>query len=404
MTRRTAATPPMTETAPNSMAAALYGTIGALVALAGLPFVVLGLIHGLRAVVKRQSLGGLGLAIAFGGLVVQVGAVPLVLRGIAGVRDRAKVAICGTRLMGLGNALELYAHSFDDRYPVLPAPGRSDRFPLRFDADPRAYVAPTSQEALGEFWASAGDCNLQTVWLLIEDGFMGPDQIQCPKDSRYQGPDHRQPGWDSNSNGEAVGFDSWYNSSYAFQPFTRHPRNAAFPGRGGQDPQTVIAADRQVARKAGQGNLNHSTGGYVLRADGSVAWETGELNLHGWGGNNLYLTDVTPEGAVLNRGVTDAADLRGRKELPAHINDSVLVWGNAGTDVDSEPSPLLAGEPDPPDRTDGAVLVLLIALVSLPVTLLSGGLLVLVWITGNTLHRKKLARELRDARTRAEQE
>ncbi|MFP4434624.1 MAG: type II secretion system protein [Phycisphaerae bacterium] len=246
--------------------------------------------------------------------------VSILLPSLTRARELAKQAICGTRLKGIGSALALYQNQYSDNFPVLATRDTDDKieYSSSFGADPRKQSGSTKKEALEDLWANESDCNAQHVYLLIAHGFCGADQFECPSDSQYQTPDN---------DGTEVGFNSWYEISYAFQPFTHHSDNKAYPGQTGQDGAVVIAGDKQDGKEAW--TINHNEyGGNFLSINQSVAFRKDEFNLVGWNKNNVFLQDVSSEGTVSNdpEDIDEVGDLSGSVELPDHINDSVLIW------------------------------------------------------------------------------
>ncbi|MFW5817201.1 MAG: type II secretion system protein [Planctomycetota bacterium] len=235
-------------------------------------------------------------------------------------KELANQAVCGTRLKGIGTALSMYHSMHGDRFPALArrdADGKP-QYSSTWDNDPQTHSGDTRDQALDDFWQNESDCNIQPLYLLVIHGFCGGDQFGCPSDSQYQTPDN---------DGTEVGFNSWYEISYAFQPFTHHSDNKAYPGQTGQDGAVVIGGDKQDGKEAW--TINHNEyGGNFLSINQSVAFRKDEFNLVGWNKNNVFLQDVSSEGTVSNdpEDIDEVGDLSGSVELPDHINDSVLIW------------------------------------------------------------------------------
>jgi prepilin-type N-terminal cleavage/methylation domain-containing protein len=254
--------------------------------------------------------------------------VSILLPSLTRARELAKQAICGTRLKGLGNAFALYQNSYNDNYPLLARSALSGEttFSNDYENDPHKANGSDKKDALKRFFNSEYDCNIQHTYLLVEHGFCGVDQFQCPSDSQYQSPER---------SGNEVGFGSWYNVSYAFQPFTpgtgdsESSTNAAYPGRSGQDGAVIIAGDKQERGKE-TWTINHNTyGGNFLSINQSVAFKKAEFNMVGWNKNHAYNIDIDEDGD-LDKDPEDVEDKNGIPDLgnglPKYINDSALFW------------------------------------------------------------------------------
>ena len=235
-------------------------------------------------------------------------------------KESANQALCGTRLKGIGTALSIYGNQYGDSFPMLA--GRDADGKLQYsstwDDDPVTHEAESRSEAITAFWNNEADCNLQPLYLLVAHGFCGGDQFGCPSDSQFQA---------VANNSREIGFSSWSNVSYAFQPFTHHEDNKAYPGQTGQDGSVVIAGDKQEGKKTW--TINHNTyGGNVLSINQAVAFHRNEFNLVGWNRNNVYVRDVGSDGRLDYDpdGVTAIEDVEGGVALPDHMNDSVLLW------------------------------------------------------------------------------
>jgi len=246
--------------------------------------------------------------------------VSILLPSLTRARELAKQAICGTRLKGIGSALALYQNQYSDNFPVIASRDADDKieYSSSFGDEPSEQSAGSKKDALEQLWQNEAGSNAQHLYLLIAHGFCGADQFECPSDSQYQAPDN---------DGTTVGFNSWYEISYAFQPFTHHSDNKAYPGLTGQDGAVVIAGDKQDGKEAW--TINHNEyGGNFLSINQSVAFRKNEFNLVGWNKNNVFVQDVEDDGTISYdpEDVTDIDDVSGSVALPDHINDSVLIW------------------------------------------------------------------------------
>ncbi len=237
------------------------------------------------------------------------------IEGLLGARDRGRQVQCATNLKQIGTALMLYQNENSDDYPRIANPRQA--WPKSYTVDPQRHRTEET------FYTNEYSCNLQAMWLLVANEIVTPDIFHCPSDKSCKAP----------PKGEGWGFDSWYNSSYAFQPFTPHEENAAWPARSGQDGSVVLAADKQTPGGALDGSLNHKAGTNTMQHNGAVAFREGSDNAFGWKRNNIYVKDVSKDGDVREVAKSDLAGKAG--ELPDHINDSVLFWKE---DDDSTPA------------------------------------------------------------------
>ncbi len=246
--------------------------------------------------------------------------VSILLPSLTRARELAKQAMCGGNLKGIGTSMALYRGSNNDRYPVLASRDADDKieYSSSFGGDPSKQSGSTKKEALEKLWDNESDCNIQHVYLLVAHGYCGADLLECPSDSQYQAPDN---------DGTEVGFNSWYNVSYAFQPFTHHSDNKAYPGQTGQDGAVVIAGDKQDGKKAW--TINHNEfGGNFLSINSGNKFRKNEFNLVGWNRNNVFVNDISADGTLSYdpEDVEEIGDINGSVELPDYINDSVLIW------------------------------------------------------------------------------
>jgi hypothetical protein len=277
----------------------------------GVAFALRGAVVGLSRLRRRgdRTIGVLLVTLAGVALVAQLGHAQYI-EGLMRSRELARQAQCATRLKQIGTALMLYQNENNDDYPRIANPSR--KWPTSYTADPRRH---RTEEA---FYANEHSCNLQPMWLLVAGEIVTPDIFQCPSDKSYKAP----------PKGDGWGFDSWNNTSYAFQPFTPHEDNRAWPNQSGQGGSVVVAADKQTTAGALKGNLNHKEGASVMQLNTAVAFRKGEANAHGWKDNNIYVKDVSADGDVQTIDEEDLAKRAG--QLPDHINDSVLFWKEDG--------------------------------------------------------------------------
>ncbi len=321
----------------------------------GIGFAARGALVGLSRLRRGGSRAAAGalLATAMLAMLAQIGHAQY-LKALLGGREMARQAICATRLKGMGKAIALYMTSYNDHVPslsVVDDDGRV-RFPRRIDADPKAVGGASKTQALKKFWQTQGDCNLQHAYLLVENAFCGEDQFQCPSDKKYKGADRGE--------GE-IGFDSWRNSSYAFQPFTLHEDNAAAPGLLGQDGGVLIAADKQIRGKHVH-NLNHPDGMNTLSLNSAVVFKKNQFNMVGWNGNHAFNVDIDEKGDLLTEPgkVTSKVDIPDKgTPLPVYINDSALFWKEDGEKLataetsDTSADASTGGDTTAPDEDDG---------------------------------------------------
>jgi competence protein ComGC len=247
--------------------------------------------------------------------------VSILLPSLTRARELAKQAVCRTRLKGLGTSLGIYQNENDDKFPVLAEVDEDTQevtYSSSVASDPSMQDGSTKQDALDSFWDSESDCNIQPMYLLIAHGHCGADQFQCPSDTDYIEP---------KNNATEIGFSDWKNVSYAFQPFTHHEDNKAYPGLTGMDGAVVIAGDKPT--EEGTWTKNHNEyGGSFLSYNQSVAFHDDEFNMVGWNRNYVYGKDVSSDGEL----DTDADDVDSKDDisknnsLPDYVNDTVLIW------------------------------------------------------------------------------
>lgn len=303
------------------------GLAALILGIASIFLPLLGLLTGLLAVIfgilgiKKQAGRGMAIAgIVLGGLALvgQLAMVSILLPALFNAREMAKQTVCGTNLKGLGTSMAMYAADNMDEYPALV--NEDGSWAQRWDAPP----ARGRQDEFDTWRADNAGCNLQHYWLLVHLGMCGEKMFSCPSDEDYVKPEH--------SSGSALGFGSWRNSSFAFQPATRQDRNAAFPNRPGQDGAVIIAGDKLTDRDAAVGgDKAHRTdnhpgdGGNFLSMNASVSFERSPVHGFGWKENNVFTIDVDGNGELTHMPGEGGGAFPAGDEFPDHVNDSVLV-------------------------------------------------------------------------------
>ena len=247
--------------------------------------------------------------------------VSILLPSLARARELAKQAVCATNLKGIGTSLGMYQADYD----TMPCLAKKDG---TFDTSLGLGTGFTqSAQADADWCDSNAGINIDALYLLVSNGNCSEGQFKCPSDGSYKKPQHA----DSSSR---VGFDSWYNVSYSFQPMTHggtgNDANPAYPGAPGQDSGVVIAGDKLSPGHLGDSEDkaklhktdNHPTdGGNYLFMNYSVQFNRSWDHKFGWNENNVYTTDVDNQGNVSTS--TSAS-------WPiSNCNDSVIVWTDA---------------------------------------------------------------------------
>jgi prepilin-type N-terminal cleavage/methylation domain-containing protein len=250
--------------------------------------------------------------------------VSILLPSLTRARELAKQTICGTRLSGLGKAFTLYANENRDNYPALEDPDNG--FSATIDNDPQSRTK-------SNFYDNEWGCNIQPLWLMVHDGFVGEDQFACPSDG-----EHQELEVDTDHN---WGFDKWTNVSYAFQPFTPvvdsggndAVTNAAPPNTAGQDSAFVLVGDKLDVVNSDPSNNNTEWtdnhpgyGGNFLAMNHSVAFKKDEHNLVGWNQNCVFLTDIDSDGDFIGNHAGSLQGSIASEHLPDYKDDSSLFW------------------------------------------------------------------------------
>jgi prepilin-type N-terminal cleavage/methylation domain-containing protein len=254
--------------------------------------------------------------------------VSILLPSLARARELAKQAVCATRLKGLGTAMAVYAANYNDDYPSLGEAASGGSYDS-YDKACNAY-----QNKAG-FYNNEAQSNTSHYYLLVLDGHCSRDQFGCPSDSDFA--------TDVDDPNNSYGFDApdnQYPSSYALQPATSDPNNAARVGRGGQDGGVVIAGDRSVTNNDGsipnqdsEKTANHpEDGGNYLTYNSSVSFQRFEEGSNdrwkatfGYDRNYVYHEDFEKQ---------DDGEWKSQQgpslDLPEYSNDSVLMNPKAG--------------------------------------------------------------------------
>jgi len=153
--------------------------------------------------------------------------VSILLPSLNRARELAKRAVCSTNLNGLGKALVLYNSSNDDKAPSCGGNAVIGGAGAGYDTEDDFLAGEMDPDNDVE-----SDCNIQSYYLLIMEGFMSDKSFSCPSDDTYEEPT------------DTFGFNSWLNVSYGLQPAST---NAAYPSRlgiGGQSGSMIIAGDK----------------------------------------------------------------------------------------------------------------------------------------------------------------
>jgi hypothetical protein len=222
-------------------------------------------------------------------------AMPPMVASLVKARENSRQTVCGIHLRGFANALFLY----EAEHAGYPDMGNEDE---KLDAKPTGL----GRDAGVKKWWSAGDnihCNIQPMWLLINDGGIGYGQFQCPSDNGYVPVAEKIE----------YGLDDWHNSSYGVAPISSHYK-AKLSGRMA-DPAMTMMGDRPRPGFLDAGSANHRDGGNFLSHNGAVRWE--ESNDFGYARNNVYLLDLKGDNAAYDSFVHFQKDNTKEKPKPA---------------------------------------------------------------------------------------
>ncbi len=249
--------------------------------------------------------------------------VTMMLPSFQGIQRAVKENACRANLNALGKAMLSYMNQFDGG----PTLGET----TAYDEDPEGA------DKLGELFVDSDDAvdqadsNLQNYYLLVSTGVAGEDSFRCPADETYEPVDRDTD--DDGTQDSYVGFTSPNNSSYALQLTVRADKNAAWLGAPDQVGDMPIAADKPQLDASDKiqvddWNANHNESvTNMVRRSGNVksndnvqnADGTGNKNLVGVYGNNIYKGDLTSEDPP------ELGDISG-DDWTVEANDSFLYW------------------------------------------------------------------------------
>jgi hypothetical protein len=207
---------------------------------------------------------------------------------ITRARSNANQVACRAHLRGFSMAFPLYAADNSQVYPYLGSDLEVNKL----------NDAPVATDSRAKLFSANQDCNLQTYWLLVNQGSVADGQFECPADDDYAEPKRRKD----------YGFDAWLNSSYATQPTT-----SKWKARLSQslDGSVVLMADRPRRGQLDGPSANHAGGLNFLNNNGSVQWVASGKEA-GADSDHIYTI--------------------GQKDF----HDSYLIWGKANLPLEKE--------------------------------------------------------------------
>ncbi len=257
--------------------------------------------------------------------------------------QQASHVVCNIRLRGLGTAMRVYAHDYNDRYPQLPGTGPWSK-ELGF-----SYDMPKPDFSPGGAQGSTPRTVTASWYLLVRECDVTPRSLICPRSGQQEfdgtNPNNRDMVelWD-------FGATPHKHVSYALHnPYGRFPagghKPAAFavaadmnpwfkdgdiqpPGPDNTPPQIIKLADPttwKLGNSAHHGESKHPPHGQnVLFADGHTSYET-QPNV-GVNNDNIYTvwstddnpTDQDKQGGAAPTGRTPDNDAKSE-------DDSFLV-------------------------------------------------------------------------------
>ncbi len=184
--------------------------------------------------------------------VMTVGLLP----ALRNARTEGTRTSCGATLRGFGQALAIY-EADNNGFPYMGSTLAVDK----------TVSNPEGADNEKDLFKKNLDCNMQTYWLLVNNGCVSDGQFRCPADKDNIPPDRSKA---------KFGFTSWNNSSYAAQPTTSAFKGQRSANRAGG---VVIMADRPVRGRLDAGSANHGVGLNYLNMDSSVQYEDEKNNL-----------------------------------------------------------------------------------------------------------------------------
>ena len=199
-----------------------------------------------------------------------------------GIKEADWQLVCGTKLKGLGTAMNTYAFDYDDKFPIIggEAAPWTKRLGWAYDAADIDYSEGGEQE-------DAGRTITASWYLLVREADVGPRTFICPltkqKDFEPAKDQDLIDLWD-------FGNDPYKHVSYSMQmPYGEYPATGSstgdnaiaadmspwfkdgdmvLPGMIDGGPQLITAGDL-TTHKLGN-SLNHDGGQNVLFGDGHV--------------------------------------------------------------------------------------------------------------------------------------
>ena len=240
--------------------------------------------------------------------------VPVLLGG----GPEADRAVCAKNLQVIGKSYQDYAYSNPD-----------DPFPRHVDSPTTlagANTAPTAA-AGSDALASAGDCSMNTVWVLIAKGLLTPGAFKCPADDGHTARAvTTKYGW-----ANATEFSYGVHYPYEEDPTGPTPNPADPAGRYDADngalnppakkgdwmylPNWIIMADRNPGGAVDGTSIEHSNhrgavaGCSVVTRIGNVIFYEQETSSMAGFGDDIY---------------TDAAGLATAAAFPQNRSDTVI--------------------------------------------------------------------------------
>ena len=169
--------------------------------------------------------------------------VSILLPSLNRARELAKRAVCSTNLNSMGKAMVLYSSSNDDKMPSTGS--------LGYTVDPAGEADEAAfRTAVDDGDPGVADCNIQSYYLLVLEGYMSNKSFKCPSDG-----DYKEPTETDTAGNSPIGFNDWANVSYGLQPAspadTETDAYASRLGVSGQSGSMIIAGDKPSMTSAG---------------------------------------------------------------------------------------------------------------------------------------------------------
>ena len=179
--------------------------------------------------------------------------------------------ICGTNLKGLGTAMTVYAHDYNDRYPQLPGSGPWSK-ELGFSYDmPKPDFSPDGAQGNTPRTVTA------SWYLLIREADVSPKSFICPQ-SKQKEFNSKNP-----NNRDIVELWDFGPTPHKHVSYALHNPYGRFPAGGHNPASFAVAADMNPWFMGGHPNLpgKENTPPQIIKLADPTTWKLGNSPHHG---------------------------------------------------------------------------------------------------------------------------